>query len=365
MKKIIAALLGMLLPAVLLLSGCSRQAAPVYTKYQAQFFGAFDTVIQLVGYTETRDEFDLYADYAETRFVELSHLFDRFYRYDGVNNIKSVNDNAGRAPVRVDPLIIELIELCQEWYTETDGQTDPAMGAVLEVWHSYMNTYSGSTNGAKIPTAQELEAAVNASMDDVVVDKEKSTVYLAKEGMLLDLGAAAKGYAAQLVADELYQNGLTSFIISAGGNVVAKDAPLDGVRNSWGIGIQDPFADVNDPNSTSIDVVFVTNESVVTSGDYQRYYMVDDKRMHHIIDPDTLMPADFYRGITVVHPDSGVADILSTALFCMDYETSRTFADEHNLKVMWILPDGQVEYTDELNLQLRDRGGATSTIKKN
>ncbi|MEG1943265.1 MAG: FAD:protein FMN transferase, partial [Angelakisella sp.] len=138
----------------------------------------------------------------------------------------------------------------------------------------------------------------------------------------------------------------------------------DGVRSSWGIGIQDPFGDVNDPAAPSADVVFVTNESVVTSGDYQRYYVADGKRVHHIIDPDTLHPANYYRGLTIVNADSGLADLFSTALFCMDYPTSRAFADSHGLKVLWIMPDGTVSYTDNLLPQLRDRGGATAKLQK-
>lgn len=366
MKKIFFRAVALLLMAALLLSGCQRQSAgPVYTKYSDQFFGAFDTIIQLVGYTETQEQFEEHTAYAQQRFVELSQLFDRFYEYDGIHNVCTVNKNAGIAPVKVDPLLLDLVELCREWYTQTDGQIDIAMGSVLEVWHSYMAAYAGETNGV-IPTREELETAAQViSMEDVVVDREAGTLYLQKPGMLLDLGGAAKGYATQIVSDELYQRGLKSHLLSAGGNVVAGDPPLDGIRNAWGVGIQDPFADMNDPEAKSLDAVFVKNQSVVTSGDYQRFYMTaDGQRMHHIIDPDTYMPASYYRGLTVITEDSGMADIFSTALFCMDYPASRAFAEAHDLKVLWVFPDGSVEYTDNLLPMLRDRGGATAAIPK-
>lgn len=367
MKKRLTTVLAIALALALLVTGCAPATPkpPVQDKYQMQFFGAFDTIIQLVGYAESEAAFTEHANYAQQRFTQLHQIFDRFNRYDGVNNIKSINDNAGFAPVKVDPVVIDLIELCREWYKTTDGKVDIAIGAVLEVWHGYMVTYAGGAPDAKLPAMEELQkAAANISMDDVVTDREKSTVYLAKEGMMLDLGAAAKGYGAELVADELYARGLTSFLISAGGNVVSRDPPRDGKRTAWGIGIQDPFLDPNDTAAPSTDVVFVTNESVVTSGDYQRFYMVGDRRVHHIINPDTLQPADYYRGLTVVHENSGIADLLSTSLFCMDYTTGRAFAEAHNLKVLWIFPDGRVEYTDRLKPQLRDRGGATAAIKK-
>lgn len=364
MKKPFRTLSG-LLAALLLVGGCSaKPAQPQYQKFQMQFFGTFDTIIQLVGYCETEQQFQEYADYAQQRFTQLSHTFDRFYEYDGVNNIKTVNDNAGIAPVKVDPIILDVIDLCRQWYTETDGQINIALGPVLSVWHDYMSLYSADPTGARLPSQAELTANQNLSMDDIVTDREQGTVFLAKPGMQLDTGAVAKGYCTQVVADELQERGFTSFLISAGGNVVAADPPLDGIRNSWGIGIQDPFADLNDPAAPSKDVVFVTGESVVTSGDYQRYYMVDGKRVHHIIDPDTLHPADYYRGLTIVHENSGLADLFSTALYCMDYPTSRAFADKHGLKVLWILPDGSVEYTAALLPQLRELGGATAAITK-
>ncbi|MEG0753634.1 MAG: FAD:protein FMN transferase, partial [Angelakisella sp.] len=95
-----------LLTALLLIGGCAQKPAePQYQKYQMQFFGAFDTVIKLVGYTTTEQEFTEYADYTQKRFVELSHTFDRFYEYEGINNIRTVNLKAGIAPVKVDPIV--------------------------------------------------------------------------------------------------------------------------------------------------------------------------------------------------------------------------------------------------------------------
>ena len=182
--------------------------------------------------------------------------------------------------------------------------------------------------------------------------------------MALDVGAVAKGYAAQLVADQVYQEGFHSFILSAGGNVVTKDPPLDGVRASWGIGIQDPFADTADPDSSSLDVAFVHNQCVVTSGDYRQFYTVGDQYIHHIIDPDTLWPSNRYRALTVIGPDSGVGDFLSTCLFVMDYEEGRAFAQEQGVMVLWVFPDGTVKYTDNMLSILRDRGGATSVIQE-
>ena len=362
MKKLIA-----LLTAVfLLLPGCSVQKTPDtgYTKYSAQFYGTFDTVVQIVGYCKTEEEFSRYAGQIKSRMEELSQLYDIYYEYSDENNLKTINDNAGIQPVPVREEILDLIEFCQEWYGKTDGKVNIALGPVLSIWHNYMERYSADPTDAKLPKIESLmEKLPVCNIEDVIVDREAGTVYLAKEGMSLDVGAVAKGYATQLACQEAYDAGLTSFIVSAGGNVVAADPPLDGIRSGWGIGIQDPFTAEELGGGNSIDVAYVNNTCVVTSGDYQRYYMVGKQRVHHIIDPDTLMPAAYYRGVTVIIPDSGIADLASTTLYTLPYEDSRAMAEKMGWEAMWIFADGTVECTDGMIPLLRDRGGADGLLK--
>lgn len=354
--------------------GCRRvgqSSAPDtgYTRYTTQFFDTFDTIIQINGYTETQEEFEEYAEYIHQRFLQLDHLYDRFLEYSGVNNVRTINNNAGIAPVKVEPELLEMLSFAKEWGEKCGGRVNIAMGPPLELWHNYREKYSGMTLPEGTPDAypamEALEAANrHTDLNKVIIDREAGTVFLEEEGMALDVGAVAKGYAAQLVADEVYERGFHSFIISAGGNVVTKDPPMDGVRNAWGIGIQDPFADITDPNSPSLDVVIVENRSVITSGDYQRFYMVGEERVHHIIDPETLWPANRYRALTVVTEDSGLGDFLSTCLYVMDYEEGRALAEELGVMVLWVFPDGEVRYIDDMLSVLRDRGGATSAIQK-
>ena len=341
-----------------LAAGCSGRSADPQ-RYSRTFLGSFDTVITLTAYAGSEEEFSVHADYAQARFEELSRMYDRFYEYDGVSNICTVNKNAGIAPVAVPEEVLDLVELTLSRAEQTGGQVNIAMGPVLSVWRDYMSRASDDPENARLPETAELEtAAGHIDPAGIVTDRAAGTLYLAEPGMSLDLGAVGKGYAAQLVADELYARGLTSFIISAGGNVVVGDPPADGSRENWGIGIQDPFADPDDPQAPVLDAVFASGCSVVTSGDYQRYYMVGDRRVHHIIDPDTLMPADYYRGLTVVCADSGEADYASTCLFTMPYEESRALAERMGWKALWIFPDGRVECTGDMLPLLRDRGGA-------
>lgn len=365
---------SLLLAAVLAFgTGCSKlpgggsPADTGYTRYSTQFYDTFDTIIQVIGYAETQEEFEGYAGTIHQRFQELSQLYDRFYEYSGVNNIRTINLNAGVAPVEVEPELLEMLSFAKEWCQKTQGRVNIAMGPVLEIWHQYRDQYSGQALAADeagaIPSMEVLDDANHfSSLDKVIIDREKGTVFLEDKKMALDVGAVAKGYAAQLVADEIYEAGFRSFTISAGGNVITKDPPLDGVRNSWGIGIQDPFADLNKPDSQSLDVALVANRCVVTSGDYRQFYTVGDQLIHHIIDPATLWPANQYRALTVVCEDSGLGDFLSTCLFVMDYDEGRALAEELGVGVLWVFPDGRVEVNDILLPLLRDRGGATNAI---
>ena len=121
--------------------------------------------------------------------------------------------------------------------------------------------------------------------------------------------------------------------------------PQDG-RKAWGVGIQDPDGNVFGL-ADYVEVLYIHDVSVVTSGDYQRYYEVDGKRYHHLIDPETLMPDTDFRSVSIITEDSGYADMLSTAAFLMPYEESRAFIESlDGVEAIWLFPDGSKEMTD-------------------
>ena len=155
------------------------------------------------------------------------------------------------------------------------------------------------------------------------------TVRLKDPDMSLDLGAVAKGYAAGKVARELGEENL---LIDAGGNIVALGRPGDG-RAAWDIG-------VSNPEGGTLCVVPISNGCAVTSGGSLRYFTVDGVSYHHIIDPDTLYPADLYQQVTVFCTDSALADWLSTSAFLLEYESSRALVESVGAQGIWILPDG-------------------------
>ncbi|MBU5675348.1 FAD:protein FMN transferase [Alkaliphilus sp. MSJ-5] len=357
MRKIVS--VGIIVIIVIsLLAGCQISEEKTYNKYSDSFFDTFDTLVQVVGYTETEEQFNSYVEKMKSRFQQLHKLYDIYNNYEGINNVKTINDNAGIKPVKVDKEIVDLIVFAKDWYSRTGGQTNIAMGSVLRIWHDYRQEGEYDPENAKLPPMEELIAASKyTDIDDVVVDIEKSTVYLAEKNMSLDVGSIAKGYAVEVVAKEIMEEGFTSGIISGGGNVRVLDKPLDGVRERWGIGIQNPNKSIVSDEDNILETIFINNASVVTSGDYQRYYIVDEKPMHHLIDPKTLMPGEYYRAVTVVAEDSGVADFLSTAVFLMPYEESRNLVNSFDdVEAIWVMQDGTVEATDGMKKIMKSQG---------
>ena len=241
-----------------------------YEKYTDSFFDTFDTVVVVVAYNRSQEEFDSYFSKIHQRFRELHKLYDIYHESPAICRPSMT---MRIKPVKVDKEIIDLILFGKQLYNQTAGKTNIAMGAVLRIWHEYRDAGRSNPEAAKLPPMEELRKALqHTDIDKVIVDEENSTVYLADSQMSLDVGAVAKGYAAELVMREMAAQGLKSAMISAGGNIRALGKPLDGIRERWGVGIQDPQQSIFSENGL-LDVVFINDGAVVSSGDYQRYYV--------------------------------------------------------------------------------------------
>ena len=342
----------------LLLIGCSAEQEPVkeQSRYNNQTLDAgFDTVISLIAYADDETQFNEYFDLVRSEFKRYNALFDKYNDYEGVNNIKTINDNAGIQPVKVDDDILEMLELSKQFSELSNNKFDITMGPVLEIWHEYREAgISLNTEGqdAPVPSMEELQQAkACVGWNNVEINEAESTVYLNQACASLDVGSVAKGFTAEKVAQELEARGLTSGILNAGGNVRVIGSKPDG--SAWNAGIQVP--DLNDINGTLGVLPLSGKQSLVTSGDYQRYYLSNGELMHHIIDPDTLFPARHSRALSVVTDNSGVADICSTLLYTMDYQEANEMIEKirdlgYSLSVVWVynsddeIPEGKKEF---------------------
>lgn len=327
--------------ATVLLTGCGNPYKTDEIKvekkqYQASFLTLFDTVTTILGYAETEEEFEKITDDIYAKLEKYHKLFDIYNEYEE-NNIKTINDQAGIAPVEVDKAIIELLLDCKEYYRITGGKVNVAMGSVLSLWHEAREDGVDNPLEAALPDEAALkEATLHCNIEDVVIDEAASTVYIADSKLRLDVGAVAKGWATEKVCREMPEG----LLVSVGGNVRATGPKPGDI--SWVVGIQSPWGD----NSDYVHTLYVNRESVVTSGDYQRYYTVDGEIYHHLIDPETLYPGKQWKAVSVVCEDSGLADALSTALFLLSKEEGEKIAKQHGAVAMWIASEEEIYYSD-------------------
>ncbi len=299
-------------------------------------FDYFDTVTTI---SAPKSEFEEIWKISSEMLEKYDRLFDIYNEYDAINNLCTVNKNAGKTPVSVDKEIFELLSYSKEIYETTNGKVNVAMGSVLKIWHEYRSAGLEDSENAALPPLDLLAEAKNhTDINAIELNEEKLEVYINNENVSLDVGAIAKGFAVERVAKALEKAGYKSVLISAGGNVRAVGKKPSG--DKWSVGISDP-----DGGSSYPAVVEISGASVVTSGSYQRFYTVDGKDYHHIIDPETLMPSKYFVSVSVVVKDSGLADALSTALFLMSEDEGRALCETLGAEALWIYKDGKTSAT--------------------
>ena len=343
MKKTV--MCGCILVLLLVVSGC-QAGGEGEKRYTAAFLDVFDTRTELVGYGNSEEEFMEQAELLKEKLMYYHRLFDIYHEYEGMNNIKTINDKAGAEPVLVDGEIMELIRFCKDMYGRSKAQVNIAMGSVLSIWHEYREYGIENPEDAGLPAMSMLqEAAQHMDPHQIIIDDKEKTVYLADKEMSLDVGGIGKGYAVQKVCEYAKEIGMENLLISVGGNVCAVGGKKDGT--DWRVGIQNPDMDAEE---IYVQKVKVKDVCVVTSGNYQRYYTVDGKEYCHIIDPDTLMPAEFAASVTIIAKDSGVADAMSTAVYNMPVEEGIDFInDMSDIEAMWVLEDGSIFYSEHFD----------------
>ena len=338
MKRLIAFCLCATLVLGCSACGTTNPKNPEYTKYSAYAFDYFDTATVITGYAESQEAFDSIANEALALLGEYHQLYNIYLRYDGVTNLCTVNElkDGKHNTVTVDQKIIDMLLFAREMYDKTGGMTNVAMGSVLKLWHDYRTLGMDDPSDASLPPMDKLtEASQHVDITNMVIDEQNRTVTLTDPKMRLDVGAVAKGYATEQVARWLEAQGVSGWLLNVGGNVRAVGKKPDG--SLWMAGLENPDEDAKD----YLAYLQLESEALVTSGSYQRYYIVDGKSYHHIIHPDTLMPSEGYLSVSVICPDSGMGDALSTALFCMPLEDGKALVESmEGVEALWLTTDG-------------------------
>ena len=297
-----ALLLGAAVPA------CSRGASekPV-ARTEVGLLGTACTITIYKGYSEAA---------LDESFARIARIEDEMTVNREESEVIRVNRAAGKAPVQVSPDTLSVISRGLEICRVGDGAFDITVGPLVKLWGI-------GTSSARVPSQKEIRAALaRMGWRDVQVLPDSSSVFLRRPGMALDLGAIAKGYAADEVARILREHGVKAALVNLGGNVLTIGAKPDGTP--WKIGVQNP----EEPRGTHIGIIDVGETAVVTSGSYERYFEAGGRRYHHILDTTTGAPVD--NGLTavmIVARDSTTADGYSTLVFALGLQKGRALVE--------------------------------------
>ena len=317
-----------MLSALLFLTGCSAESSP--EPVQGTFF-AMDTVMDFAIYGESG-----LIDQSESLIASLESLVSVT---DADSELYAINQTgSGTLTGKASSLMEQALEICRR----TDGALDLSIYPIVRAW--------GFTTGSyQVPDEAEIQALLPlVDYRKIQYDAATGTVTL-PEGMEIDLGSVAKGYAGQLAAQMLREHGVQSALLNLGGNVQTVGAKPDG--SPWQIGIKDPQGE------DAMMVLSVEDQAVVTSGGYERYFEQDGQTYWHIMDPSTGHPADSgLISVTIVGDEGVVCDGLSTALFVMGLEKAADlWAQSCDFEAVFVTASGEVYITEGL----RDRFALT------
>ncbi|MDD6039095.1 MAG: FAD:protein FMN transferase [bacterium] len=320
-------------------------------KFNTVYFDYFDTVSTIIGYCETQEAFDETCAFIESELARYDDLYDAYDSLTGLNNMNYVNQHASEAPVKVDPDLFALFEMGKEIYAMTDGMTNFAMGSVYSIWHDYREAAGLDPDHASVPELSKLqEAALHCNIDDVILDSQNQTVYYADSKLQCDVGAFAKGYAIERIAQSLIEQGISGFSLNIGGNIRAIGAKPD--ASLWTFAIENPGIDSGE---SYVHLIETKDSALTTSGSYQRFYTVDGVKYHHIIHPDTLFPVNHFLSVSILNEDTGIGDALSTAVFNMTLEDGKALIESlDDTEAMWVLADGSKVYTDGFTKSIKE-----------
>jgi thiamine biosynthesis lipoprotein len=312
---------------ILLVALVGAAALPNWFQRTARFTGstfAMDTLVTVTVYGPRA------AERGRLALAEFERLDKLLSAFRTESEVGQVNAAAGREPVRVSRETVDLVALALRYAALSGGAFDPTVGPLVRLW-AIGNGRSAPPAAGEVEKAREL-----VDYRRVMLDQPGRRLYLPRRGMALDLGAVAKGYAAERAAGLLRQAGVKSALIDAGGNIAALGTRPDG--RPWRVGLQHPRR----PGEI-FGVLAVADRAVVTSGDYERYFESGGRRYHHLLDPATGYPAGGVRSATVVAPSSTLADILSTAVFVLGPERGPALARAQGAATVVVDAAGQVK----------------------
>ncbi len=291
---------GLLIAAVL--AAACRPGGWLAAKPYNETQFLMDTVIEMTAYGAGAEQG------VKAAFAELKRLHDITNNFDPASQVSQINQAAGRHSVKADPDVIAMLRRSSDLSAQLDGVFDVTVGPLTDLWGL-------GRKGDHVPSQADIDKVLPlVDYRQVAIDAAAGTVYLPKEGMKLDLGGIAKGYAVDKAIAILKSHGVQSALVNAGGDVRVIGRRPDG--NPWRIGVLHP----RKPDAVIAKLALTDWDTMETSGDYQRYIMRDGVRYAHILDPRTGRQPRQLASVTVVLSSSADGDIFTTALFVLGPE---------------------------------------------
>lgn len=297
--------------------GCQRQCSE---KHKNVFF-RMDTVteITIVEKRPSKAGGDKIAGVWDSVDSLLKDWEERFSETHPLSEVKKVNCRTGNA-VAVSPILGEMLFVGLEYCSILNGMFDLTILPIKELWG-----FGEREKKQELPSPEMIKSALqNVSCQNVSVDTAADSVYLTNPGSAIDVGGIAKGFVLREIGRLLDKMGYKDYLVVAGGDIISRGSRIDG--GAWKIGIQHP----RDPQK-KIAVLELDSGSIVTSGDYERYYIIDGKRYHHIFNPKTGYSCSKNQSLTIWCMDPVRADVLSTGLFCLSKDSISAFVEERPL----------------------------------
>ncbi len=266
-----------------------------------------DTVVTIKIYGNNKNYLENVLDKA---FKLIKDLSIKINNYNKKGEIYKINKFAGIKPVKTDRVVIDFLKKSINLCKLTNANLDITIGQVLKLW-------GFASHHPHIPDKNKLKEALNLKgLNFIKIDEKNSTVFITKKGISIDVGAVAKGYIIDKGIEFLKSKNIKKGAINAGGDIRFLGFK-DNNKIMWNVGIRDPFSS---DDYKIIKKVKVGNWAIVTSGDYERYFIKNRKKYHHIINPFTGFPANKVHSVTVCAKNAFIADGLATAIFVMGKE---------------------------------------------
>lgn len=299
-----------------------------------------DTIITITVVSPEEKEADTAINKAFSVIERLDKLVSSF---SSQSEISKINRSAGIDFIKVSEETYQLINAAIKAAQVSDGAFEPSIGPVVNLWDIADIIKHNAVVKPKVPAPNKIkERLMFVNYKDIIIDDHDMSIKLRKKGMALDLGAITKGFAADKAVISLKESGIKAGIVSCAGDLRVFGKKPD--NSNWQVGIRAPRGKPDDLAA----VLSLNDMAVSTSGDYERYFIIDGIRYHHIIDPKTGYPSKGFQSVTILNEQGVITDSLSTAVFVLGPKRGLEFVNKMGLMAYIIYTDGSIYITDNL-----------------